>query len=70
MKPVKTVEEELRERRENRQIREIEYRTVEWPKDALYFSYEPNFLFLGNASVIESCTVSVSFLAETTEEPE
>ena len=43
----KEVKEELRELKENRQIKEIEYRTVEWPKDALYFSYEPNFLFLG-----------------------
>jgi len=25
--------------------KEIEYRTINWPKDALYFSYEPNFLF-------------------------
>ena len=41
------VQEELRELKENRQVKEIEYRTVEWPKDALYFSYEPNFLFLG-----------------------
>jgi hypothetical protein len=41
------VQEELRELRENKQIREIEYRTIEWPKDALYFSYEPSFLFLG-----------------------
>ena len=47
VKPEKKVQEELRERRENKQIREIEYRTIEWPKDALYFSYEPNFLFLG-----------------------
>jgi hypothetical protein len=50
VKPERKVEEELRERMENKQIREIEYRTIEWPKDALYFSYEPNFLFLGNIS--------------------
>jgi len=43
----KRVQEELRELKENKQIKEIEYRTIEWPKDALYFSYEPNFLFLG-----------------------
>ena len=28
-------------------VKEVEYRTIEWGKDALYFSYEPNFLFLG-----------------------
>ena len=28
-------------------VKDIEYRTIEWGKDALYFSYEPNFLFLG-----------------------
>ena len=33
-------------------IQEIEYRTIEWGKDALYFSYEPNFLFLGKLSII------------------
>lgn len=30
---------------EEREPKEIEYRTINWPKDALYFSYEPNFLF-------------------------
>lgn len=28
------------------EIKHIEYRTIEWPKDALYFGYEPTFLFL------------------------
>ena len=27
-------------------IRDIEYRTIEWARDALYFSYEPNFLVI------------------------
>ena len=27
------------------EIKHIEYRTIECPKDALYFGYEPNFLF-------------------------
>lgn len=31
-------------------IRDIEYRTIEWARDALYFSYEPNFLFLEDES--------------------
>ena len=35
-------------------VKEVEYRTVEWAKDALYFSYEPNFLFLGILDVL--CT--------------
>ena len=30
---------------ETEDFRELEYRTIEWAKDALYFSYEPNFLF-------------------------
>jgi len=29
-----------------KEIKHIEYRTIEWPKDALYFGYEPTFLFL------------------------
>lgn len=31
---------------ENEEFKELEYRTIEWDKDALYFSYEPSFLFL------------------------
>ena len=30
---------------------DVEYRTLDWPKDALYFSYEPNFLFLGQLRI-------------------
>jgi len=38
-------EDEDEEEDEIAEVKEIEYRTIKWPKDALYFSYEPNFLF-------------------------
>jgi len=31
---------------DNEEFKELEYRTIEWAKDALYFSYEPSFLFV------------------------
>jgi hypothetical protein len=31
---------------DNDEFKELEYRTIEWDKDALYFSYEPSFLFI------------------------
>ena len=33
----------------NEEFKELEYRTVEWDKDALYFSYEPAFQFIDEA---------------------
>jgi len=39
--PVKMEDDE----EEEKEPKDIEYRTINWPKDALYFSYEPNFLF-------------------------
>jgi len=51
-------------------IKEIEYRTLEWQKDALYFSYEPNFLFLENDDgyVCECCDPKTNKKASSSED--
>jgi len=36
-----------------KEFKELEYRTIEWAKDALYFSYEPNFLFTDDDEELE-----------------
>lgn len=38
---------------ETEEFRELEYRTIEWAKDALYFSYESNFLFTDDDEELE-----------------
>eukprot|EP00092_Neocalanus_flemingeri_P033707 GFUD01036641.1.p1 GENE.GFUD01036641.1~~GFUD01036641.1.p1 ORF type:complete len:611 (+),score=154.10 GFUD01036641.1:169-1833(+) len=38
---------------ETEDFKELEYRTIEWAKDALYFSYEPNFLFTDDDEELE-----------------
>jgi len=37
------------------EIKHIEYRTIDWPKDALYFGYEPTFLFLSKHDEYVCC---------------
>eukprot|EP00088_Acartia_fossae_P032960 TRINITY_DN33739_c0_g2_i2.p1 TRINITY_DN33739_c0_g2~~TRINITY_DN33739_c0_g2_i2.p1 ORF type:complete len:517 (+),score=136.37 TRINITY_DN33739_c0_g2_i2:27-1553(+) len=45
------------ELKSGKKVKELEYRTLEWARDALYFSYEPNFLFLDdeNGFVCDCC---------------
>ena len=44
----KRVENKIKEeiKPDETEFKELEYRTIEWDKDALYFSYEPSFLFV------------------------
>ena len=43
----KRVENKIKEEiKPDEEFKELEYRTIEWDKDALYFSYEPSFLFI------------------------
>ena len=44
----KRVESKIKEeiKPDETEFKELEYRTIEWDKDALYFSYEPSFLFI------------------------
>jgi len=50
----KTLENKIKKAiEETEDFKELEYRTIEWAKDALYFSYEPNFLFTDDDEELE-----------------
>ena len=50
----KTLENKIKKAiEETEDFSELEYRTIEWAKDALYFSYEPNFLYCDDDEELE-----------------